>query len=35
MVLVAWHEHRVASTPALPDGSDLQQVQFNTMSSLR
>jgi hypothetical protein len=34
MVLVAWHERRVASAPALPDGSDLQQVQFHTISSL-
>jgi len=28
MVLVAWHEHRVASTPALPDAADVQPVQF-------
>jgi asparagine synthase (glutamine-hydrolysing) len=26
MVLVAWHEQRVASTPALPDAADLPQV---------
>ena len=34
MVLVAWHEQRVASTPALPDASDLQHVHFQTVSSL-
>ena len=26
MVLVAWHEHRVASTPSLPDAAHLQPV---------
>ncbi len=28
MVLVAWHEQRVASTPALPDGSDVREMAF-------
>ena len=27
MVLVAWHELRVASSPALPDASDLQPMR--------
>jgi hypothetical protein len=26
MVLVAWHEQRVASVPALPDGADVREM---------
>jgi len=29
MVLVAWHERRVASSPALPDASDLQPMRVS------
>ena len=28
MVLVAWHEQRVASTPPLPDASDIREMAF-------
>jgi asparagine synthase (glutamine-hydrolysing) len=28
MVLVAWHEQRVASVPALPDASDVREMAF-------